>query len=67
MMSKGFNRQVVRILTEHGCTIVRHGKGDHVIWQSPISKTRFVVDGMIPSRHLANSVLRQAGIKRKID
>jgi hypothetical protein len=65
-MAKGYTKQVKAILTEHGCEFVRHGKGDHDIWQSPISNARFVVDGNIPSRHLANTVLRQAGIKIKL-
>ena len=65
-MATGFTRQVKSILSANGCTLVRHGKGDHEIWQSPINEARFVVDGKIPSRHLANSVLKQAGIKQKI-
>lgn len=66
-MSSGYARRVKAILIEHGCALVRQGKGDHELWQSPISKTRFVVDGKIASRHLANAVLKQAGIKLKID
>lgn len=66
-MASGYTRRVKDILRAHGCGIVRQGKGDHELWQSPISQTRFVVDGKIPSRHLANAVLKQAGIKRKID
>ena len=65
-MAKGYAKRVKEILAEHGCAFVRHGKGDHDIWQSPISNTRFVVDAEIPSRHLANVVLRQAGIKVKV-
>jgi predicted RNA binding protein YcfA (HicA-like mRNA interferase family) len=65
-MPRGYGREVRDILATHGCTLVRQGKGDHDIWQSPISNTRFVVDGTIPSRHLANAVLKQAGIKIKI-
>ena len=65
-MAVGFTRQVKAILTVHGCLLVRHGKGDHEVWQSSINQARFVVDGKIPSRHLANAVLKQAGIKGKI-
>ena len=65
-MARGFARQVKDILLDHGCERVRQGKGDHEIWQSPINQARFVVDGVIPSRHLANVVLKQAGIERKI-
>ena len=66
-MATGYAKRVKEILLEHGCEFVRHGKGDHDIWQSPISNARFVVDGKIPSRYLANAVLRQAGIKMKVD
>ena len=65
-MARGYAKQVKAILAEHGCTLVRQGKGDHEVWQSPINDARFVVDGLIPSRHLANTVLKQAGIKAKI-
>ena len=66
-MATGYAKRVKEILAEHGCEFVRHGKGDHDIWQSPISNTRFVVDAKIPSRHLANAVLRQAGIRMKVE
>lgn len=65
-MARSFTRQLKSILRAHGCNSVRHGKGDHEIWESPINTARFVVDGAIPSRHLANAVLKQAGIKDKI-
>ena len=48
-----FTRAVREALEEAGCTFARHGKGDHDIWQSPITG-RFVVDGSIKSRHSAN-------------
>jgi HicA toxin of bacterial toxin-antitoxin, len=66
-MAAGYAERVKDILLDHGCTFVRHGKGDHDIWQSPISGARFVVDAKIPSRHLANAVLRQAGIRMKVE
>jgi hypothetical protein len=40
----------------------RHGKGDHDIWFSPILNHIFPVDGEIKSRHLANKIMKQAGI-----
>lgn len=43
----------------------RHGKGDHDIWYSPITRIRFVVDSKILSRHTANAVLKQAGLPKK--
>ena len=52
-------------LTAHGCTFVRHGKGDHDIWYSPISERHFTVDGKIKSRHTANAIMKQSGIDRR--
>ena len=51
-------------LTAHGCTFVRHGKGDHDIWYSPISERHFTVDGKIKSHHTANAIMKQSVIDR---
>jgi hypothetical protein len=40
-----YEKQVRKILTRHGCTFIRHGKGDHDIWYSPITKLPITVDG----------------------
>jgi hypothetical protein len=53
-----------RILRDAGCYRVRHGKGDHDIWFSPLLRRNFVVDFKILSRHTANGVLKQAGLKK---
>jgi len=53
------------MLREAGCHFVRHGKGDHDIWYSPLSRLRFPVDHKIKSRHLANAVLQQAGLAKR--
>ena len=57
-----FERRLRKILAEYGCFFVRHGRGDHDIWHSPIVNRNFVVDGEITSRHSANGVLKEAGI-----
>jgi predicted RNA binding protein YcfA (HicA-like mRNA interferase family) len=61
----GYERDVRRILMDNGCTFLRHGKGDHDIWHSPISNRSFVVDGKIKSRHTANAIMKQAGIEHR--
>jgi hypothetical protein len=53
--------RVKAILAENRCTFVRYGKGDHEIWQSPISNRRFMVGHFIKSRDWANYPLNQAG------
>jgi predicted RNA binding protein YcfA (HicA-like mRNA interferase family) len=60
-----FTPELKRLLREAGCRPVRQGKGDHEIWQSPISGKRFPVDSKILSRHLANAVLKQAGLPKQ--
>jgi len=56
--------ELIAILKAAGCEFVRHGKGDHDIWYSPISDRRFVVDSAIKSKHTANAVLKQAGLPK---
>jgi hypothetical protein len=63
-MGIGFTPELIRLLLESGCSFERHGKGDHDIWYSPITNLRFPVDSKIKSRHTANAVLKQAGLKK---
>ena len=58
-----YERKVRQILKENGCYFVRHGKGDHDIWYSPITNRNITVDGEIRIRHVANGIMKQAGIK----
>jgi len=57
-----YERKVRKILSENGCTFVRHAKGDHDMWYSPISNKQVTVDGKIKSRHSANGILKECGI-----
>ena len=57
-----YEKKVREILKENGCYFVRHGKGDHDIWYSPIVETNVTVDGKIRSRHTANAILKESGI-----
>ena len=58
-----YEKEVRKILKENGCSFVRHGKGDHDIWYSPITETNVTVDGKIKSRYTANAIMRQSGIE----
>lgn len=60
-----YEKTVRKILNDNGCTFVRHGKGDHDIWYSPISKIRCTVDTKIKSRHTANAIMKQSGLNYK--
>lgn len=63
-MVADFGKDVRDILSEHGCLFIRHGKGDHDIWKSPITGLHFPVPVKIKSRHTANGILKQAGIPK---
>lgn len=65
-MVSTYYRDLKRILLDHGCTFVRHGKGDHEIWHSPISGRNFTVDISTRKRFTANAALKQAGIDIKL-
>lgn len=58
-----YEKKVRELLKQNGCEFVRHGKGDHDIYYSPITNSKFTVDNKIKSRHTANAIMRQSGIK----
>ncbi len=57
-----YEKLVRAVLKENGCTFVRHGKGDHDIWFSPIRNKNITVDAKIPSGHMANVIMRHGVI-----
>jgi predicted RNA binding protein YcfA (HicA-like mRNA interferase family) len=59
-----FYRDLIAILKANNCTFVREGKGSHEIWFSPVSMQNFTVPKTTLSRHMANVVLKQAGLKK---
>jgi predicted RNA binding protein YcfA (HicA-like mRNA interferase family) len=58
-----YEKKVRQILSENGYSFLRHGKGDHDIWYSPVTNKHITVDSKIKSRHTANAILKQSGIK----
>ncbi len=61
---RGYGKAVRDIIVENGCWFVRHGKGDHDIWRSPLTPTPLTVPVVIDSRHTANKVLKDAGLPK---
>ncbi len=57
-----YEKKVRKALSLNGCTFVRHGKGDHDIWYSPITDRHVTVDSKIKSRYTANVIMKQSGI-----
>jgi hypothetical protein len=64
-MSATFGPSIKAVLKENDCTFVRYGKGDHEIWYSPITERHITVDDGCKSRHTANAIMKQAGIKHR--
>ncbi|MCX7175756.1 MAG: type II toxin-antitoxin system HicA family toxin [Proteobacteria bacterium] len=63
-MGESFTPDLEKLLKAAGCRFVCPGKGDHAIWFSPNTGIYFPVDSKIKSRHTANAVLKQAGLKK---
>jgi predicted RNA binding protein YcfA (HicA-like mRNA interferase family) len=59
-----YYRELVEIMTAHGCWRVDGGKGSHEKWKSPIND-RVVTVPRSKSRHTANEVLKQLGIGKQ--
>lgn len=57
-----YTNAVIDKIQQNGCSFVRHGKGDHNIWYSPITNRNFTVDSKIKSRFTANGIMKQSGI-----
>jgi len=65
-VGSGYYAQLRGMLLAHGCEFVRQGKGSHEIWHSPISGKRFPVPVTVLARPMANTVLKQAGIRQRL-
>ena len=61
-----YEKKVRELLRNNGCRFVRHGKGDHDIWFSPITNRNVTGDSTIKSRHTANAIMKQSGISHRL-
>jgi hypothetical protein len=61
---RGFGKPVRDKLDAAGCKFDRHGRGDHDIWYSPINDKKFTVPVNIDSRHMANKIMKDAGLPK---
>ncbi|MDY6924724.1 MAG: type II toxin-antitoxin system HicA family toxin [Pseudomonadota bacterium] len=62
-MAKDYYADLIAILLQHGCWQIAGGKGSHEKWCSPVNGRTFTVPRS-RSRHTANGVLKQAGLKK---
>jgi predicted RNA binding protein YcfA (HicA-like mRNA interferase family) len=65
-MVVGFYNAVRSLLVEHGCYIHRQGKGSHEIWKSPVNGNIFPVPFKLLKKGTANTILKQAGINKRL-
>ena len=61
-MPQDFGPEVLRLLKQAGCVLVRNGH--HPIWHSPLTDRNFPVPHRIKSRFTANGILKQAGLPK---
>lgn len=59
----GYYQQVTRLLREAGFSLLRQGKGSHEIWGK--NRITLIVPFGCKSRHTANAILHDAGIKTR--
>ena len=59
-----FGKAVREILLEKGCRLIRQGRGSHEVWRGPAASKPFTVPVRIKSRHMANQILRDAGLPK---
>lgn len=59
----GYYKLVIEMLEKNGYGFLRQGKGAHELWSNGV-RTQVVSKNM-PSRDMANQIMKQAGIKHK--
>ena len=57
-----YEKKVREILNSNGCRFVRHGKGDHDNYYSPVTNRNLHVDSKKKTSHTANAIMKQSGI-----
>jgi predicted RNA binding protein YcfA (HicA-like mRNA interferase family) len=59
-----YAREIRRLLRDAGYELRRQGRGDHEIWRHPETGKTIVLDAGTKNRHLANLILKQAGLPK---
>lgn len=60
----GYEKLVKELLAANGFFLSRSGKGSHEIWRHYDGR-QVTVNHMCRSRHTANAIMKEAGIKHK--
>lgn len=62
-----YEKQVKKLLTEHGWIRVRQPRGSHEIWAHQERRGKIVTDpAKLTKRYTANVIIKQAAIEKKI-
>jgi predicted RNA binding protein YcfA (HicA-like mRNA interferase family) len=61
---QNFAKPLKKLLAQAGWELLRQGRGDHEIWHHPETGQRVTVVTFLKSRHLANAILRDAGLSK---
>jgi predicted RNA binding protein YcfA (HicA-like mRNA interferase family) len=59
----GYYRLVIEQLRKHHYQLDRQGKGAHEVWSN--GKRKQIVSKNMPSRDMANTIMKQAGIDHR--
>lgn len=59
----GYYKLVIAQLKAAGYQLLRQGKGSHEVWTN--GQRNQIVSHNMPSRDMANTIMRQAGIKHR--
>ena len=59
----GYYTQVIEVLRQRGYTLLRQGNGAHEIWTN--GRRNQTVSKNMPSRDMANAIMKQAGTGHK--
>jgi predicted RNA binding protein YcfA (HicA-like mRNA interferase family) len=57
-----YEKKVREVLKRYGFVFHHHGRGDHDVWFKAAVNIKVTVDGKIKSRHMANQIMKEAGI-----
>lgn len=53
-----------KLLAASGFEFLRQARGDHEVWWHPVTKQKLTIDNGSKSRHLANDLLKEAGLPK---
>ncbi|MBK8456594.1 MAG: type II toxin-antitoxin system HicA family toxin [Phyllobacteriaceae bacterium] len=56
--------ELKKLLRAAGWEFLRQARGDHEVWRNPATGQKATIDNNSKSRHLANDILKAAGLPK---